>query len=293
MTNEELVLLSRHCDNKSEYLEELYCQNYGLISAIAKRYSGVYELDDLMQESFLGLAEAVESYDPEGGAKFSTYATECIKFHLLNYLRDHGCSVRLPAHLQEKTRKLNKVIDDYYKVHAHEPSKTELAKMLMITQKQTEKLLAYRKLQTVKSLNEVISTDDDSIELADVLPDPVNQYEDADERMQHEQLKKVLWTIVDGLEKKQSEVIRKKYVDCKSGQQIADSMGCTVGNVRTIEHHAMRELRKNRVTKQLRPFFSDEKIYSLSLQYCGHRRFINTWTSAPEQAVLLAEKIQG
>ena len=71
MTNEELVLLSRYCDNKSEYLEELYSQNYGLISAIAKRYSGVYELDDLMQESFLGLAEAVESYDPEGGASWN------------------------------------------------------------------------------------------------------------------------------------------------------------------------------------------------------------------------------
>lgn len=293
MTNEELVLLIRHCDNKSEYLEELYSQNYGLISAIAKRYSGVYEMDDLMQESFIGLAEAAESYDPECGVKFSTYAVEGIRYHLLNYLRDHGCSVRLPAHLQEKTRKLNKAIDDYYKIHAHEPSKIELARMLKITQEQTEKLLAYRKLQTVKSLNEVISTDDDSIELADIIPDPVNQYENAEERMQHEQLKKVLWPIVDGLDKQQSEVIRKKYINCETGQQIADSMGCTVGNVRTIEYHAMKELRKNRVTKQLKPFFSDEKIYSLSLQYCGHRRFINTWTSAPEQAVLLAEQIQG
>lgn len=293
MTNEELVLLIQHCDNKKEYFEQLYTQNHRLIVTIAKKYFEFAEMDDMMQESFLGLTEAAESYDPECGAKFSTYAVECIRYHLLNYLRDHGCSVRIPAYLQEKTRKLNKAIDDYYKLNAHEPSKKELAKLLQTPQDQIEKLLVYRQLLNVKSLNEAISADDDSIELADVLPDPVNQYEDADERMQHEQLKRVLWTIVDGLDKKQSEVIRKKYVDCKSGQQIADSMGCTVGNVRTIEYYAMRELRKNRVTKQLRPFFSDEKIYSLSLQYCGHRRFINTWTSAPEQAVLLAEKIQG
>lgn len=292
VTNEELVLLIQHCDNKKENLEMLYHQNHRMIVAIAKKYSGLFEFDDLMQEAYFGLSEAAHTYNPEGDTKFSTYATECIRYHLLNYLRDHGCSVKLSAKLQEKIRKLNKVIDDYIKKYAHEPSMKELAKIMNISIKQAEELSSYSNIANVKSLNELVSAENDLLELGDTIPDPFNQFDDADEKMQNEQLKKVLWPIVDGLSKQQSEVIRKRYINRETGQQIADSMGCTVGNVKTIEHHAMKELRKNHATKQLRPFLSDDKIFSISLQYSGYRRFIHTWTSAPEKAALLAEMMQ-
>lgn len=292
MTNEELVLLIQRSDNKKEYLEELYGQNYRLIATIAKKYSGVYELDDLMQESYIGLTEAVESYNPEGGFKFFTYASECIRYHLLNYLRDHGCSVRIPAHLQEKTRKLNKAIDDYYKLNAHEPSKKELAKILQIPQDQIEKLLIYRQLQSVKSLNEVISTADDSIELADAIPDPVNQYEESDDKIQHEQLKEVLWPIVNSLEPIQAETIKARYKEGLTLEETAVKFNFSITKVRNTESKAFRKLRLSKNTRLLRPFLSDERIYSISL-HGGYQSYINTWTSAPEQAILLAERVQG
>ena len=290
MTNEELVLLIQHTDCKKEHLETLYNQNRGIIAEIASRYTQFFELDDLMQEGSIGLIEAADSYNPEMGVKFVSYAAGCIRYHLLNYLRDHGYIVSFPAHLIEKVRKMNRLIDDYYKQYAHEPSIWELSDLLKITPQQARQLLSDSKKLQIKSINEVISAEDDSLELGDTIADPENQYEDIDDRIQHEQLKEVLWDIVDSLGADQAKVMHMRYEGNKTGKEIAASMGVTLGNVRSIEDRAMRELRKNRNTRKLRPFFPEDKIYSLSLQYCGSRRFINTWTSAPEQAILLAER---
>lgn len=292
MTNEELVFLIRHCDNKKEYFETLYNQNYGLIFDIAKHYAGVYDLDDLMQESFFGLAEAVDTYDSEMGYRFSSYATVCIRYHLLNYLRDHGCSVRIPAHLQGKTKKLNKAIDDYYKVYAKRPSSMELAKSLNMSIEQVEQLLSVAQLLRVKSLNERISADDDITELEDTIPDPVNQYENIENRIQNEQLKKVLWGIVDGLEPIQAETIRARYESGMTLVETAEKLNASVTKVRSAEDKAFRKLRLSKNRSKLKQFLSDENIYSISIQYGGYHRYMNTWTSAPEKAVLLAESIQ-
>lgn len=293
MTNEELVLLIRHCDNKKEYLEALYNQNRGLIAEISKRYINLMEIDDLMQEGSIGLLEAAESYDFESGVKFSSYAGSCIRFHLLNYLRDHGYIVSFPAYLIEKVRKLNIVIDEYYKAYAREPSVSELARILKMPQKQTKELLEKARLFKIKSLNELITLEGEPLELMNCIADPENPYEKVDDRIQNEQLKKVLWGIVDSLEPEQAKIMHMRYEDNKHTKEIANVLGVTACNVRTMENRAIKELKQHRNKKQLKPFFSDDKLYSISLQYSSRKRFEDTWTSAPEQAVLFAEEMRG
>lgn len=45
------------------------------------------EFEDLVQEGFLGLMKACDTYDPSRGFKFSTYACTCIRNNILMYLR--------------------------------------------------------------------------------------------------------------------------------------------------------------------------------------------------------------
>lgn len=47
----------------------LYKQMKGLIYTLAKHYSGLGEMDDLSQEGFLALYEAVEHYNPAAKVK--------------------------------------------------------------------------------------------------------------------------------------------------------------------------------------------------------------------------------
>ncbi|MCM1984437.1 sigma-70 family RNA polymerase sigma factor [Lyngbya confervoides] len=53
---------------------KLYKANRGLIVAIALEYRTQADLDDLIQEGFLGLMKAARRFDPTKGHKFSTYA---------------------------------------------------------------------------------------------------------------------------------------------------------------------------------------------------------------------------
>jgi RNA polymerase sigma factor (sigma-70 family) len=59
--------------------------NLRLVSAIARHYRGRgVPFDDLVQEGSIGLAQAVEGFDPDHGAAFSTYAVWWIRRAMLD-----------------------------------------------------------------------------------------------------------------------------------------------------------------------------------------------------------------
>ena len=74
MTNEELVIRIQNHIDEADNMLQLWQQNTGLIATIAKKYSGYEDFDDLMQEGYIGLCNAVTAYNLEEGARFSTYA---------------------------------------------------------------------------------------------------------------------------------------------------------------------------------------------------------------------------
>ena len=63
-------------------------ENLGLVHHIVKRFAGRgYEVEDLFQTGTIGLMKAVDSFRPEYGNKFATYAIRCVDNELLMHLR--------------------------------------------------------------------------------------------------------------------------------------------------------------------------------------------------------------
>jgi RNA polymerase sigma factor (sigma-70 family) len=64
----------------------------GLVAFIARRYLGRCGIsrDDLVQEGLVALCRAVERYDPERGARFSSYAVPVIRHAMVQYVRRMG-----------------------------------------------------------------------------------------------------------------------------------------------------------------------------------------------------------
>lgn len=82
----EYFILAKKGDMKAR--SELIEHNLRLVAHIAKKYgSSGYEQDDLISVGTIGLIKAIDSYKPESGTVFATYAGKCLQNEILMYFR--------------------------------------------------------------------------------------------------------------------------------------------------------------------------------------------------------------
>jgi RNA polymerase primary sigma factor len=111
--------------------EKLINSNLRLVVSIARNYQGQgLALGDLVQEGMLGLIRAAEKYDYRKGFRFSTYATIWIRQALQRGLDNTGRTVRLPAHVAQRVRKLRRVERELAVELGEQPSADKLAEVL-------------------------------------------------------------------------------------------------------------------------------------------------------------------
>ena len=86
LSDEELVLSAK---NDKKAVSELIVRYLRTVQFLAGRYSSdIYE--DLVQEGFVGLLKAVNSYRHDENVRFSTYANICVKNKIISSLKKNS-----------------------------------------------------------------------------------------------------------------------------------------------------------------------------------------------------------
>lgn len=103
---EKVLAAKAHAGNKWAK-NKLVEHNLRLVVKIAKNYLGYMELEDLMSAGNIGLIKAAAKFNPENGAKFSTYSAFWIRAEIQQAIRDTSTGVKFPATRFEDMKKWN------------------------------------------------------------------------------------------------------------------------------------------------------------------------------------------
>ncbi len=246
MTNEELIKAIRAGDHPEENIVRLYKQNQGLIyKTIRLLTGGQYGfIDDLMQESYFGLVDAVRTYQPEKGA-FSTYLPWRIRLCVQRFRRERR-PIKAPSHLWESLGKYRAYVSRYQEATGREPTPEDTREALGLTY---EALKAVRVLEkSVLSIDEPIAGTVDLI-LSDTLADAQDDMQEAFEAIGKREAALSLWKAVDSLEFREREVIKGRYQKNQTFIQIGQALGLSDYQARNLEAKALQNLRRNHIVR--------------------------------------------
>ncbi len=84
---EETEYIRKMRDGDAKAKDILISHNLRLVAHIVKKYSLSDEADDLISVGSIGLIKAINTYSPDFGTQFSTYAARCIENEILMLLR--------------------------------------------------------------------------------------------------------------------------------------------------------------------------------------------------------------
>jgi len=238
----ELILKAQNGDIYSRNL--LIENNLALIKKIAQKsiQTSALSNNDLIQEGIFGLITAIEKFNPEIGAKFSTYASWWIKQAMFKAISEQSYAYNIPVYIQETLSRFKKTKQQMEQVEQKEVSKSEVAKKLNMTEEKIDTFLnAFTKTLSIES--GVSLTDNKELTLAEIIEDEKQNVEKSviDNELKHD-IKKAL----DALKDKEKNVIVLRFgLEDKKKQtleEIGNSYGVTKECIRQIEKRALNKM---------------------------------------------------
>lgn len=285
MENEQLVARIQAGEDVAENMLKLYDQNKGFIAKVAKKYQGLAELEDLMQEGYIGLSDAVGHFDAGRGVSFIHYAAFWIRQGMKRYVDNCGSTIRLPVHARENVYGYNRAVKEYRRQFGEWPSDCALCRLLDVSREKLQEIKKNVQVGQMRSLSEVLGGEETDLTLGDTIASDEDLEGEAIRRADAAAMKRELWIAVDRLPGNLPEVVKRRYIDGQTLSEIGETLGITYNGVRRKQYEALRTLRRPSLSRKYRRYY-EEYLPAESYHHVGVESFMRTGLSEVELEVL-------
>jgi RNA polymerase primary sigma factor len=216
--------------------------NLGLVVSIARRFRGRgLALDDLVGEGNLGLIRATETFDPDFGTRFSTYAAFWVEEAIRDALLNRTATIRLPAYIVRLLTRWDRAKQSLHQRLEHPPSFQEVAAHLGLTERE-QKLV-----QMAQRANRIKPEGGFRAERADSsVYEPIDNYAGPDARIASQEDREELASRMRCLDERELKVLESRFgingEPPLTLKEIGKHMGLTREWISVIEKRAIKKL---------------------------------------------------
>ena len=248
VTREEEVQLAGEIAEGSERARcKLTEGNLRLVVKIAHDYKNLgVPLADLIAEGNVGLMKAVVKFQPDKGAKFSSYAAWWIKQAIRRAIANQSRVVRVPVQAAAKMKLIRDTRLLLTKESGRPASEGEIASALGMTERSIRATIATVKTSLVFMDAEISEGEGGTI--GDLLMDIKAQ--SPEDIMQESDVMKLLKELVaEYLNEREKVIVRMRYGfddgKPKTLEEVSAIIGRTRERVRQIQHQALMKLKNH------------------------------------------------
>lgn len=239
MTTEELFALYRESGDQ-QLKWEIAMRYTGLIKSIALQIRGVFcsftQLDDIINEGLIVLAEAVDKYDPEKG-RFEVFVAKRIRGMIVDLARQQDW---VPRTVRQRAQRIERATTELYNETGKLPSDAQVAEHLGISMEEYQEALANSSLHNILSLQELF-------ESSDLWPSDPGTEDGAqsapEQRLMNEELTETLAKAISTMKENEQLVLSLYYEQNLKMKDIATVMDITPPRVSQIHARAVQKLK--------------------------------------------------
>ncbi len=251
---EEVELARRIRAGDQEALNKMVKANLRFVVSVAKQYQHQgLSLSDLIDEGNIGLIKAAQRFDESKGFKFISYAVWWIRQSILQALVEQSRMVRLPLNKVGALSKLNKIMMQFEQEHEREPTITELAELMNISEKDVCEILKGQGRHL--SMDAPIKENEEGTML-DLYADEDGEGSDKD--VMRESLRDEINHVLKTINKREAQIVACYFgingEPAMSLDEIGARFNLTRERVRQIKEKAIRRIRKSKSARFLRSY---------------------------------------
>ena len=209
---------------RRELVDQLIEANAAVARSMAARYRnrGV-DVDDLEQVALIGLVKAARRFDPTAGHDFMSYAVPTVRGELRRHFRDFGWMIRVPRRVQQMQARIKDAQHELESLLGASPRPSQIAAHLGADVDEVVEALAADGCFRPASIDGK-GDEQERGTIADVLG-----HEDREIAVLEARL--ALDTVVSRLSQREQQILRWRFVDERTQQEIADLVGLTQAQV--------------------------------------------------------------